>query len=245
MKTTIRLNVVVPCYNPPQEWEQALAERFAQFRKTVADLTSDVHLVVVNDGSPRNAEPENFNRLKTLIPDVQVVTYTENRGKGHALRQGVAASEADQYLVTDADFPYTLESMRRVVITGMEKSGIAAGNRDTSYYDRVPAFRRLLSKALRWMLRNVLHQPVDDSQCGLKGFDQTGKAVFLETTIDRFLFDLEFLMLANGRVPVTPVTVELREGVVFSKVGLKILATEGRNFLGLLLHTKKTKDIIP
>jgi hypothetical protein len=58
----------------------------------------------------------------------------------------------------------------------------------------------------------------------------------LETTIERFLFDLEFLMLANGRVAITPVPVELREGVVFSKVGWKILATEGKNFLWLLLR---------
>jgi hypothetical protein len=109
-----------------------------------------------------------------------------------------------------------------------------AGNRDTAYYDRVPMFRRWLSKALRWVLRNLLRQPVDDSQCGLKGFDRAGKTVFLQTTIDRFLFDLEFLMLANGKVKVTPVPVQLRDGVVFSQVGLKILATEGGNFLKLL-----------
>ena len=41
-------------------------------------------------------------------------------------------------------------------------------------------------------------------------------------------------MLANGRVLVTPVPVQLRDGVVFSKIGLSVLATEGRNFLKLL-----------
>jgi hypothetical protein len=37
-------------------------------------------------------------------------------------------------------------------------------------------------------------------------------------------------------VLVTPVPVELRAGVVFSKVGGKILLTEGRNFLKLFLR---------
>jgi hypothetical protein len=92
----------------------------------------------------------------------------------------------------------------------------------------------LVGSSLRWMLRHVLRQPIDDSQCGLKGFDHSGKALFLETTIDRFLFDLEFLMLAKNRVKVTPVQVELREGVVFSKVGWKVLAAEGKNFIRLL-----------
>lgn len=238
MNEPIRLHVIIPCYNPPAGWEQALALKFADFQAAAAALADEIGLVVVNDGSVRNAAVANFERLKALVPAVQVVSYSENRGKGYALRQGVRASDATLILVTDADFPYTIPSMCRVVEALRAGGGIAAGNRDTAYYAKVPAFRRALSKALRWLLRNVLRQPIDDSQCGLKGFDATGRKIFLETTIDRFLFDLEFLMLANGRVPVKPVPVELREGVVFSQVGWKVLATEGRNFLTLFL--KKT-----
>jgi len=232
---SVSLDVIVPCYNPPADWESALVARFVEFRAAVSDLFDTVELTVVNDGSPRNATELNFNRLKNILPVAKVVSYAVNRGKGYALRQGVAASLADFQLVTDADFPYTIESMRRVAEVLRQQGGIAAGNRDTAYYDRVPMFRRWLSKTLRWVLRNLLRQPVDDSQCGLKGFDQAGKALFLQTTIDRFLFDLEYLMLANGRVEVTPVPVQLREGVVFSKVGMRVLATEGKNFLKLLM----------
>ncbi len=202
----------------------------------MAGLVDETGLIVVNDGSVRNATQANFDRLKALAPSVQVVSYVENRGKGYALRQGVQASDANWILVTDADFPYTFDSMRRVVESLRVYGGIAAGNRDTAYYANVPAFRRRLSQTLRWLLRNVLRQPIDDSQCGLKGFDQSGKAVFLETSIDRFLFDLEFLMLAHNRVPVRPVRAELRPGVAFSKVGWKILATEGGNFIKLFLR---------
>lgn len=232
---TIRLNVIVPCYNPPADWEQALAAKLSGFRLAVAGKVDQVGLIVVNDGSPSNATELNFKALREKIPGVIVVSYAENRGKGYALRQGVTRSDADFHLVTDADFPYNMESMKRIVETLLSKGGIAAGNRDTGYYAHVPLFRRVISKVLRWTLRNVLQQPISDSQCGLKGFDNAGKKIFLDTTIDRFLFDLEFLMLAKGQVEVTPVPVELREGVVFSKVGLKILATEGRNFLKLLI----------
>ena len=214
----------------------ALADRFGTLGAVLADLIAEVNLVVVNDGSPRNVSESNFERLQQLIPGVKIVNYPENKGKGFALRQGVRLAGADFYLVTDFDFPYTLDSMRRIVETLIEKGGVAAGNRDTAYYAHVPLFRRLLSRFLRWMLRNLLRQPIGDSQCGLKGFDNAGKAVFLQTTIDRFLFDLEFLMLANGKVAVTPVSVELRPGGVFSKVGWRILATEGRNFLKLLFR---------
>lgn len=241
--TSFRLQVIVPCYNPPEGWEAALASKFLDFQKFIDQPGARAGLIVVNDGSQRNTSDANFEALRRLVPEAQIVSYAENRGKGYALRQGVAASDADFCLVTDADFPYTLDSMQRVVDTLRDKGGIAAGNRDQGYYDRVPPFRRRLSKSLRWLLRNVLRQPIDDSQCGLKGFDASGKAVFLETTIDRFLFDLEFLMLANGRVPVTPVPVELRPGITFSKMGSKILLTEGGNFMKLffknMLHLKK------
>ncbi|MBL7827383.1 MAG: glycosyltransferase, partial [Saprospiraceae bacterium] len=149
------LNIIVPCYNPPTGWEPALAQRFEHFKSTLNGMVAEVGLIVVNDGSARNANEENFNALKALIPGVQVVSYEENRGKGYALRQGVQRSEADFHLITDADFPYTLESMKRIVESLIKNGGIAAGNRDTAYYAHVPMFRRWISKILRWMLRNV------------------------------------------------------------------------------------------
>jgi glycosyltransferase involved in cell wall biosynthesis len=226
--TPVRFQVIVPCYNPPEGWEQALADKFAAFAAAISDLGGGVGLIVVNDGSAHNTTEKNFKTLQALAPAAQVVSYEKNRGKGYALRQGVQASDADFILVTDIDFPYTIASMRRIAEILQNTGGIAAGNRDTAYYAHVPAFRRRLSQGLRWLLRNVLRQPIDDSQCGLKGFDRAGKAVFLETTIDRFLFDLEFLMLANGRVAVHPVQAELRPGVVFSSVGWKILFVAGK-----------------
>lgn len=232
---SVRLHVIVPCYNPPPGWEQALADHFLAFCRAVKKRSDAVELVVVNDGASAHTKPQNFEQLERLLPNVSIVHYSQNRGKGYALRQGVGSTDAEYYLVTDADFPYTIDSMVRVTETLFERGGIAAGNRDTTYYERVPVLRKWLSQFLRWLLRHVLRQPVDDSQCGLKGFDNTGKSIFLQTTIDRFLFDLEFLMLANGRVPVTPVRVELRDSVEFSAVSWKILATEGRNFLWLLL----------
>ncbi|MFN0033429.1 MAG: glycosyltransferase [Saprospiraceae bacterium] len=232
----MRLNVIVPCYNPPEDWESALARRFADFKASVQEMIQEVGLIVVNDGSPRNAAELNFARLKAFLPQVKIVSYEKNQGKGYALRKGVEASDADFHLVTDADFPYTIESMKRIAQSLLAHGGVAAGNRDTAYYERVPPFRRRLSKVLRWVLRNLLRQPIDDSQCGLKGFDNRGKEVFLKTTIKRFLFDLEFLMLATEQVRVTPVPVELRQGVAFSKVGWKVLVVEAANLLRLLLR---------
>lgn len=232
----------MPCFNPTPGWVASLSGKFLGLQAQLIALGLEANLTLVNDGSTRNVEAENLRQLVENVPSTQIIQYPANRGKGHALRQGVAATDADFYLLTDIDFPYTLPSMVRVAQVLLEKGGIAAGNRDTGYYSNVPFFRRMLSQGLRWLLLRVIQLPVSDSQCGLKGFDRAGRTVFLATTIDRFLFDLEFLMLAGGQVPVVPVPVELRAGVVFSKVGWKILLTEGRNFLWLFLRRGRAKE---
>jgi glycosyltransferase involved in cell wall biosynthesis len=230
-----RVNIIVPCYNPPLDWETALAARMEQINSLLSEQSGPIGLIVVNDGSKTNVSAANFHQLVTLLPTVKVISYDQNRGKGYALREGVKVSSADFHVVTDMDFPYTNDSMVQIVSTLRAQGGIVVGNRDIDYYERVPFFRRKLSQFFRLVLRYVLRQPIDDSQCGLKGFDHAGRDLFLSTTIDRFLFDLEFLMLAKNKVKVTPVKVTLRDGVVFSKVGLKTLWVEGLNFLQILM----------
>ncbi len=228
------LDVIVPVFNPPPGWETGVAERFSAFQKLLSGKVQSVALTLVNDGSTQNTEAENFQKLIAQLPEVQVVSYAQNRGKGFALRAGVAATEADFYLLTDADFPYTMDSMTRLADCLLAHGGVAAGNRDTAYYGQVPFLRKVISKCLRWLLRHVIGLSVTDSQCGLKGFDRAGRTVFLRTTIDRFLFDLEFLMLASRTLVVRPVSVELRPGVVFSRVGIGVLVREAFNFIKLL-----------
>ena len=235
------IQVIVPCYNPPKHWETLLAAHFAGFQAVASKNRHELGLMVVNDGSTQNTTSENIRELKDLIPGVQFVSYEQNKGKGYALRKGVSATDADFIILTDADFPYTLASMESMLLTLEEVGGIVAGQRDTAYYTQVPFFRRILSKAFRWILRRVLRQPMDDSQCGLKGFDRKGKAVFLRTTINRFLFDLEFLMLANNSVPITPIAVELRAGVQFNTISWKVLAIELANLIQILFNTPKNR----
>lgn len=232
------VEIIVPCFSLNHNWASELIDKFLIFRDLCTVLKTDsLKLTIVLDG-PVGGFPEIDKLIFTeLLPEANLIFYEKNRGKGHALRAGVAQSDADYMLLTDADFPYKLASMFAVLKKTMENGGIIAGFREADYYDDVPVFRKILSKSLRFLLKNGLRLPVTDSQCGLKAFDRTGRDVFLKTTIDRFLFDLEFLVLAtkSPAIKITPVPVTLREGVVFGKVGLRVLATEFVNFLKIIL----------
>lgn len=209
-------------------------ESFSAYKK--ASALKDIRLILVNDGSGKNAAEEIFQSLKKSVPELEWLGYPTNRGKGYALRKGVEMVRTDLCLLTDIDFPYTLESMLALEKILLEKGGICVGYRPELYYKKVPFFRKILSQAFRWLIRKVLRLPVDDTQCGLKGFDRAGSSVFLKTTVNRFLFDLEFLILAKGKVPINPVHAVLREGIVFSSVRPSILIQESFNFLKILFR---------
>ena len=211
--------------------------KFLVFNELSAFLKiGSLHLTIVNDGSIHGFDASETGLLDEFSSEIGLLNSPENLGKGHSLRLGVRHSVADFYLLTDADFPYKLESMVAVLQKLMEKGGVVAGFREPNYYENVPFTRRLLSKGLRFVLENWLRLPTSDSQCGLKAFDRTGRDLFLKTRINRFLFDLEFLRMASRTpdLPVSTVAVELREGVVFSQVGWKILLTEAVNFFKIL-----------
>jgi len=225
------LSLVLPCYNPPEQWEQIVVACTKSIENKLA-LTID--LIIVNDGSTKNIHPESHAFIKENIVNVTFLEQKENTGKGQALRTGVKLTKGKTIIFTDIDFPYTEDSFLKI-FEGLQSYSVALGHRSRDYYAHTPLFRKMISKTLRFALKGFLRLPTDDSQCGIKGFNQEGKKVFLETQINRFLFDLEFIKLvAKRKLSSTNIEVELKPGVVFSKVNLKILAKESFNFIRIL-----------
>ncbi len=169
----------------------------------------------------------------------QLIGNKINCGKGHALREGVKAATGDLIIYTDIDFPYTHDSFLKIYSAlKNEDADIAIGIRGEKYYSRLPKARMRISKLLRWFIKKFLRIPTDDTQCGLKGFNQKGKEVFLQTTINRYLFDLEFIFLsARNNLSIKTVEVELRPDIVLSKMNWKILLQEFGNFLKIFVRS--------
>lgn len=225
------LDIVLPCYKPSGAW----TEEILQAGQALAGMLPGVRLrlILVNDGSGEYVTAAHLRQLEAGLPQFLYIENPVNMGKGFTLRRGVEASDAELCIFTDVDFPYTLESV--MAIYGMLRSGtdIAIGIKDADYYRKLPPVRVRISRFLRWLSGVFLRISITDTQCGLKGFNARGKAVFLRTTINRYLADLEFIFLADREkgLSMKPVTVHLREHVVFSRINPKILLTEGRNFM--------------
>ena len=228
------LSVVFPCYNPPQLWQQHIIENIHTFLQSHPDCTTE--LVIVNDGSPKSYEQNAKEMAQELNIPVLYHGLTLNRGKGNALRTGVALATGQYIIMTDIDFPYTPESFHAIYAALKEGADVAAGMRNESYTDNIPKFRAILSRLSRWLFVKVFSLRVSDTQAGLKGINQKAKPVFLSTTIDRYLFDLEFLCYASARrdFVIAKVPIVLREGITVSSMRLSILLSELNNLFLLL-----------
>ena len=232
------LHIIVPCYNPDPGWEKTLVDKFVELQNALPGTA--IELSIVNDGSIKGVDAASFNFIKTSIPAVRWISYPENKGKGYALRYGVKDAEGDYFIYTDIDFPYTIQSMVDIYFDLVNGADIVAGIRESEYYNKVPKMRVIISKFVKKLIRNLLNSQITDTQCGLKGFNKRGREIFLETSINRFLFDMQFIMLAsqNKTLIMRPQIVYSRPGIIFSHMHYKILFGESLNFIKLILFNK-------
>lgn len=221
-----RIDLVLPVYNPKQGW---FAQAKAGLEAFANAIQKPVRLIIVDDGS---TEQSVFTEIQPS-EQVQLIKSAKNQGKGAALRLGFEKADADIVLFTDVDFPYEIDSMKRMVETIENGADVSLGYREDDYYASVPLFRKMLSETFRFVLKSILRFPITDTQCGLKAMNQKGKAVFFETTIDRFLVDMEFIKRATKvkTLKVQPVVVKLRSDVEFSSMGVGIILAELANFI--------------
>lgn len=238
-----KVQIVVPCYNPRPGWTTRIVQAFQEFQSQIQangiqanginEANNSVGLIVVNDGSSEGVGEEDLNLLKQQIPDFLFIDYQINKGKGAALRQGVAQANAPYIIITDIDFPYTTDSILTVYQSLLQGNDVSVGYRKKEYYEDVPLFRKVLSKLFRWALKSLFRVPTDDSQCGLKGFNQKGKTVFLDTRVERFLYDLEFLVLVSKQkeMRLDKIPVVLKTGIEFTPFSPLVLLQELGNFL--------------
>lgn len=225
-----RLDIVCPCYNPAPDFIGQLGGPLATLRARYPEQR--LHLIVVNDGSPRGFGPEEHAALSAAIPDAEIVDIPHG-GKGAAIRAGIARSTAPYTIYTDIDMPYAIESTCRVIDRIFAGCDVVIAVRNRSYHARLSFLRKLMSYGSKALNRLFLNIPYTDTQGGLKGLSPRAREVMLRTRIDDFLFDTEFVVLSardSRRFRIEEVETTLREGVVMSAMSGNVLLRELKNF---------------
>lgn len=227
------IDIVLPAYNPPAGWEDKVITNFHDLCTRHADI--DFKLYIVSDGSTRGYGEEVTRRLEQAIPQLQIVNYSKNMGKGYGLRQGVSLCQSDFTIYTDYDFPYTDASMQNVIGALQNNADVVVAVRNKQYQHNLPPLRKFLSRSSHILNKFILGLKIKDTQGGLKGFNAKGREVFLSTTINSFLFDTEFIYKASRKhLNVVAVDSAIKKGLAVSDMGFKVVKREFMNFLKIV-----------
>lgn len=230
------LDIVVPCFNPRSGWETILAAGIANIKAQLPEGALN-SVILVNDGSTSGVSEKAVENLIGSCPEVKLIEYTQNKGKGYAVRKGVKSSEASLQIYTDIDIPYVEESVVQFYqLLANNEADVIVASRGDSYYNSLSTFRRILSKSLRWLNGLLFGLKIKDTQGGLKGFNAKGREVFLQTKVNRYLFDLEFIQKASKtELRLKAMDVQLKPDIVLPSPSPTILLKELHNFISLLI----------
>lgn len=241
----MKFDLVTACYNPLPDWGEKFVSNYADLQLLFENAGASSELTIVNDGSLKNFE-KGIGIVRQHIPSVKVISYNVNKGKGYALREGVKTTEHEYCIYCDHDFPFGIEAVLNIAKALIHGADIAAGCRKQgNYFKSIPLKRIILSKALLFFNKWILRLSIADTQAGLKGFNRYGKMLFLETKVDRFLFDLEFILSANrfDDIVLSSVDVNFCETAKLSNFRMKVLRQEVLNLLKIIFAKRDERQI--
>ena len=136
------------------------------------------------------------------LPNVRVVGYEVNRGKGCAVREGIMQADGDIIMFTDADLAYGTDVIKRYYdkFAELPDTDMLIGSRNISAdgYEGYTFLRRVMSKIYIKVLCIVGGFRLTDSQCGCKAFrKETAKEIFSKCEVNGFAFDFEVILFAT------------------------------------------------
>ena len=97
-------SVIIPCYNEAGNIEGAI--------KRVPKMGKETEIIVVNDGS-KDATADIVRELQKNYPNLKLIDYKPNRGKGFAVKQGFDAATQEILMILDADMSVPPEELPR------------------------------------------------------------------------------------------------------------------------------------
>ena len=228
------ITIVLPAYNEESRLGPALEELFgylgrhgAQGRDGApgaAALPADIRILVVNDGSTDGTAALVQARAEANAADGAshprlALLSTPHGGKGAAVRAGMLAADTDLVLFADADMA-TPPDQIPLLVAALADHDLALGSRvqpdGSDMRASQPAYRRLLGRAFHVLASAWAVGPVQDTQCGFKGFTrEAAHDLFSRQAITSIVFDVEVIYLARRRgyrIAVVPIRWADRRG---------------------------------
>lgn len=189
----MKVSIIVPIYKQ----EKTIKQDLENICNTMSKTRWDYEIVAVVDGSPDNSYKE---AKKVKNPKVKVYAYKNNKGKGYAVRYGMARAEGDYISFIDAGMDIDpngismllehMEWYNADIIVGSKKHPVSQVN--------YPLVRKIYSFGYHFLVKILFGLNIKDTQTGLKVYKrQVLEKVLPRLLVKRFAFDIEILAVAN------------------------------------------------
>jgi dolichyl-phosphate beta-glucosyltransferase len=206
------LTIVLPAYNEEGRLGPALDELFGYLdrrgsdgrdgRPGSAELPASIDVLVVDDGSTDGtadvvlARPEAADGRLALLG-------VPHGGKGAAVRAGMLHGTGDYLLFADADMATPPDELP-LLCEALDDVDAAYGSRiqpdGSDMRVSQPTWRRMLGKAFHALASVWVVGPVQDTQCGFKGFRrEVARDVFARQQVTSIVFDVELIYVVRRR----------------------------------------------
>ena len=81
MNARADIDLVLPCYNPPSDWEERVATHFHEVERLFSPVR--FHLFIVSDGSRRGYDHDDRPSKRLVRQDGRDVARRSGRGRGY------------------------------------------------------------------------------------------------------------------------------------------------------------------
>jgi dolichol-phosphate mannosyltransferase len=190
------VSVVCPFYNEEEILEHAITTLLGRLES----LDRDWELIVVDDGST-DRSGEIASALAGSHARLRVLSYANNRGRGHALRTGIAAARGGVIVTTEIDLSWGEDIVHRLVAAMDEWPEadivVASPNLPGGAYRNVPFKRVFFSKVGNRIIRTMMGDRVT-MNTGMTRAYRADAIRALPLAEDRKEFHLEVILKANG-----------------------------------------------
>lgn len=190
-----KISLCIPMYNE----SSIIADTANTLHTYMSSTFANYEILFSNDGSKDGCDKivEDMN-----LPNVRVVGYPVNQGKGCAVRTALLAAEGDIVMFTDADLAYGCDVIKQVYNAFMDNPDadmvIGSRNLNKDGYEGYTLIRKIMSKTYIKVLCLAGGFKLSDSQCGCKAFTgKTVREIFPRCEVNGFAFDFEAILWAT------------------------------------------------
>jgi dolichyl-phosphate beta-glucosyltransferase len=191
------LSIVVPAYNESGRLPGSLR----RMRQHFDALGEEYEVIVVDDGSSDDTYAQSLD-LAAGWPQLTVLQFDRNRGKGAAVREGMLHAGGEHRLFSDADLSTPLDELPRLRARLQGRTQVAIASRglaESQIEVHQQKRRELMGRTYNRLLQLLVLRGIHDSQCGFKVFTaEAATACFAPLQTMRFGFDAEVLVRAQA-----------------------------------------------